>query len=78
MRLRQATEELQISHPDSSVAKYVTLSIGIATVQRVLMDPVELVEQADRALYTAKMRGRDHFVHFSEIERKLDGISNIR
>ncbi len=59
-RLRNAVLELQIPHEHSTVAPYITMSLGVATR---VPDPAEsgtaLVEQADRNLYIAKEQGRN-------------------
>jgi diguanylate cyclase (GGDEF)-like protein len=42
------------------VSDHVTVSLGVATlVPRPVLDPGDLVELADRALYRAKQGGRD-------------------
>ncbi|GAK51507.1 putative diguanylate cyclase with GGDEF domain [Candidatus Moduliflexus flocculans] len=54
---------LRIEHNASDVSPYVTLSIGVATTipdQRQTAD--ELIETADKALYHAKMQGRDRVI----------------
>lgn len=52
----------QISHPSSSVAAYVTASIGVATlVPDVKEKAHSLFVLADEALYKAKAEGRDRF-----------------
>lgn len=59
-RLRQAVAKMQIVHSGSEAAPYVTLSIGLAT-----LDPLhhrqftDLYADADRALYQAKAAGRN-------------------
>ena len=58
--LRQAMAALQLAHPASTVGRYVTVSVGVAT--RVpSRDELSsaLIDAADRALYTAKQAGRD-------------------
>ena len=58
--IRLAVAELNIPHPDSSVADHVTVSIGAASI---LPDrqskPEQVVLAADQALYAAKQQGRD-------------------
>ncbi len=57
--LRQSIRRLGIEHEGSEHGA-VTVSIGIATLSAAAeAKPVDLVQRADRALYTAKARGRD-------------------
>lgn len=58
--IRRNVEELNIIHEHSAAAPHVTLSLGIETI---LPKPDysinELIENADRALYKAKLNGRN-------------------
>ncbi|MCP5367853.1 MAG: sensor domain-containing diguanylate cyclase [Hyphomicrobiales bacterium] len=57
--VRQAVEEADIAHGKSPLG-HITVSIGIAVVDAEnCMGPVELVKQADGALYRAKQGGRN-------------------
>jgi len=57
-RMRRAVEQLQL--PSAESGRPVTISIGVATVPRVLdADPAELLAAADAALYAAKRGGRN-------------------
>ncbi len=59
-RLRLAIAELDIPHPSSPNAQYVTVSLGIATTGSLdLVRPESLVALADKALYRAKDNGRN-------------------
>lgn len=52
-------DALAIPHPDSSVSRHVTASIGAACVEpRAGRRPEGFIQLADEALYTAKERGR--------------------
>jgi diguanylate cyclase (GGDEF)-like protein len=52
--------EAAIPHAASKVSNFVTASIGTASVvPRTGLSIKELIEQADRALYQAKLEGRD-------------------
>jgi diguanylate cyclase (GGDEF)-like protein len=56
----RAIRDLAILHPNSAVAKVVTLSAGVATVvPRAGMDVETIIRTADRALYDAKDQGRN-------------------
>lgn len=63
-RVRRAVMALRIEHPKSSVDQWVTVSIGVATLQSNLpqTSPQTLVAMADEALYQAKNDGRNRVV----------------
>jgi diguanylate cyclase (GGDEF)-like protein/PAS domain S-box-containing protein len=61
--LKAAVEALQIPHRASPVSPFITLSFGVAA--RIPADNTQaklLVDQADKALYNAKDRGRNRIV----------------
>lgn len=59
-RVRQAVADLELPHPDSATGAYVTLSIGVASVQpSPAGTPAMLMADADTALYKAKHSGRN-------------------
>jgi two-component system cell cycle response regulator len=61
-QIQKEIANLGISHDNSVVNKYVTLSIGIAcVVPSPESSPDNLVAAADRALYTAKAQGRNTY-----------------
>ncbi|HEX7026340.1 MAG TPA: diguanylate cyclase [Gammaproteobacteria bacterium] len=75
-RIRSAVEELNIPHKTSDVSTAVTVSVGIATLAPSLVNsPLELVHNADKALYQAKRLGRNR-VHV--YQRILSNVSPFR
>lgn len=60
-RMKQAVEDLHISHGKSSVFNRVTVSLGVATIhpQENKNSHVDVVEAADQFLYKAKASGRN-------------------
>lgn len=54
-----AIEDLYIPHESSTISPYVTVSIGLSTVEAETQDRMKLLEQADKALYRAKHQGRN-------------------
>lgn len=67
--LVRAMENLQIPHAKSSISDFVTISIGYATATADAIgdvNPEQLIERADQALYQAKARGRNRAECWSE------------
>lgn len=70
-KLHQRVGQLQIPHGASPVAATVSLSIGVASaVPGPHFDPMELVKEADRALYRAKGSGRNRVVISGDAEQQ--------
>ncbi|MBE0439717.1 MAG: diguanylate cyclase [Gammaproteobacteria bacterium] len=69
-QLKAAIEQLAMPHAYSSVADYVTLSLGVACVDTVDTNFIEiirtLIERADKGLYQAKTQGRNQVVCFDD------------
>lgn len=67
--LRMAVETMQLTHPNSKISKYVTVSLGVATlVPNDGTEYDELLSNADQALYMAKQRGRNRVVKFEDTQ----------
>jgi diguanylate cyclase (GGDEF)-like protein len=61
--IKQAVDSLRIPHKASRIRPSITLSFGVAARIPEGETPAKrLVEQADKALYKAKARGRDQIV----------------
>lgn len=61
-RMRAAVEALQIPHENSEASRFVTVSIGSASVVAGGgLQPQDLVNAADEALYAAKQQGRNRY-----------------
>jgi len=61
--LVQSVEDMKIPHPMSLHSKYVTISVGMANaVPNDNNSHVQLLDEADKALYSAKESGRNRVV----------------
>jgi diguanylate cyclase (GGDEF)-like protein len=65
-KLVNIMEDLKISHPMSDHSKYLTISIGVSScIPDVNDSPMRLIDNADKALYSAKGAGRNRAVLYS-------------
>ena len=61
--LVQSVEDMKICHPMSEISKYVTISVGMASVvPEEHNSQTQLLDEADKALYKAKHSGRNRVV----------------
>ncbi len=69
--LLEKIRKAEIRHPDSDVAKIVTVSIGVCTMipQNDMAWPI-IIENADRALYHAKQTGRNRISVWDETMKR--------
>jgi len=59
-KIQARISQLAVAHPGSEVSKWVSLSIGVASLQpRIDREPSELIALADQQLYQAKQNGRN-------------------
>jgi diguanylate cyclase (GGDEF)-like protein len=71
--IQKHLELLKIVHPNSKVSRYVTVSIGIASLKPTLQHtPKEMLCLADGALYEAKGQGRNRVVLQATPENSLE------
>lgn len=65
-RIIEAMAEAQIEHLKSEIADYVTLSIGVNITTPTLDDQlVDFIGVADKALYQAKLKGRNRYLYLT-------------
>ncbi len=63
-KIQQAIHQSKLPHARSEVSKFITISLGIATVvPNSNISSANLIAVADKALYEAKRQGRDRYVH---------------
>ena len=69
-RIRESIEEYEFSIVKQGASRqshHITVSIGVASFPTDSLDPIELVEMADSALYRAKRSGRNRVAAYREI-----------
>jgi diguanylate cyclase (GGDEF)-like protein len=72
LKLRQKIIDLRIPHEKSSVAPYVTASLGMYILRGGSSDSVEdFYNNADAALYEAKNRGRNRIMLMDSADKTL-------
>lgn len=74
--MRNSIKNLNIHHPNSSIADYVTLSLGVAGTIPTPNSRLEtLINGADKALYQAKAQGRDRIIAYPYLNNNPPEIS---
>jgi diguanylate cyclase (GGDEF)-like protein len=71
--LLTAVRELRIPHANSQTQPYVTVSVGVVSVDTYRMPTHDAaVALADEALYAAKNQGRDRYVALDHAQQRVD------
>ena len=74
--LLTAVRELRIPHASSETQPYVTVSVGVVSVDAYRIASHDAaVELADQALYAAKHQGRDRYVAIEHVQNRVDPVA---
>lgn len=72
--LMELVHDIGIIHPQSSVSKYLTVSVGIATIIPTLNNSLsEFIAHADHALYISKSNGKNQF-HLTKLHEATNDV----
>jgi diguanylate cyclase (GGDEF)-like protein len=77
-KLLNKIRELRIPHADSTVADFITVSIGVAVGIPSVDDNTCFIESADNMLYKSKENGRDRYtlINLGNIEGESQRITD--
>ena len=65
--IQEGLNSLKIPFSNSAISDHVTVSIGVTSIKPARnMDPTDVIKQADKALYTAKNKGRNCVVAYKQ------------
>ena len=67
-RIRQAIETISGGKIRMTSGIRITSSFGVSSLSSGACDPLELIDQADKALYAAKERGRNSVIHWESLK----------
>ena len=65
--IRKGIEQLQLEHCEQIKDPFVTVSIGVETINTDFISTDELIQHADKALYQAKKLGRNRVIKYNEL-----------
>ncbi len=72
-RLRQKIEEFASKAVRTTSGQSITMSFGVSSLSLGASDPLDLVDQADKALYAAKQDGRNFVAQWTETGPVIGG-----
>jgi len=74
--IREQVEALAIEHEYSKVARHITISLGVASMNEAQdQTSIDMLKRADQALYQAKGRGRNRVVEYENIPKQTVNVS---
>ncbi len=76
-QIRAAVKGMKLPAATNKVSEYVTISLGVAgVIPNGSISPQQLLQEADKALYQAKEKGRDCVVLWQSQEKQTASIPN--
>ncbi|QEN04428.1 diguanylate cyclase [Thiospirochaeta perfilievii] len=65
-KIKAAIDVAKIEHNSSKISNYITISMGISTINETYNSFSDLLLMTDKALYQAKNSGRNRVIHYKE------------